>query len=84
MQDSGPIEIIPLICTLTTQGQYPECLSGGRGRVCFLQKQLRNVCQAFISYVADLQPRFCPLKTMYIHQWNRDRANLLVLWISGY
>lgn len=68
--------------------QFSSCV--WVGRVCFLQKQVSNVCQALISFrkveVGDsaIQSHFCPLEMMKIHWWNEDRATFLLLQILGY
>ena len=68
--------------------QFSSCV--WVGRVCFLQKQVRNVCQALISFrkvdVGDsaIQSLFCPLEMMNIHWWNENRATFLLLWILSY
>lgn len=49
-------------------------------RVCFLQKQVRNVCQALMSFRkvefgdSAIQLHFCPLETTNMYWWNEDRA----------
>lgn len=61
----------------------------------FRPKRPSGVCQAFIcvfqgtgTSVILLGGGFIvlllSLETMYVYQWNRDGANLLLLWVFGY